>query len=123
MKVRTFSLCAILVLGLSFVTYPNYAATVKNGIKCATSGTKVKVGTKIYQCGKNPYVRPKSLTWTLRDCLEAKSLLREAKEQYEVGNNLAQFAGPEAETALKELQLSISNLESSMKNEICKKGL
>lgn len=91
-------------------------------MKCSKVNSTTKVGSKIYRCGKNPYFKPKSLTWTLRGCFTAKSLLREARSQYEDWKDLAKIAGPDGEKTLTELQTSISELEITMKEQVCKKG-
>ena len=108
----------------SFTTFalPVSFGSVSNGAKCTKSGTKTSVGKKTYICGKNPYFKPSKLTWTLRECLNANRLLREAKEQYEVGQSISKLAGPEAMDILSELQNSISELEKTMKEDVCKRG-
>ena len=98
------------------------ALTIKNGVKCSKINAKVSIGNKIYQCGKNPYFKPNSLTWTLRDCFRANTLLRDARSQYEDWKDLAKLAGAEGEKTLQDLQTSITELETMMKNEVCKKG-
>ncbi len=98
------------------------AATVRNGVKCTKAGATTKVGTKVYRCGKNPYFRPASLTWTLRGCFTANALLKDARSQYEDWKDLAKLAGAEGEKTLQDLQTSITELETMMKNEVCKKG-
>ena len=110
------------ILGAFMVTVPAQAATVKNGVKCAKAGITTKVGTKVYRCGKNPYVKPASLTWTLRGCFTANALLKDARSQYEDWKDLAKLAGAEGEKTLQDLQTSITELETMMQNEVCKKG-
>ncbi len=110
------------ILGASMVTVPAQAATIKNGVKCTKAGATTKVGTKVYRCGKNPYFKPASLTWTLRGCFTANALLKEARSQYEDWKDLAKLAGAEGEKTLQDLQTSITELETMMKNEVCKKG-
>ena len=113
-----FGLCA-LILSSGF---PVHGKTFKNGVKCTKAGTTTKVGTKVYRCGKNPYFKPASLTWTLRGCFTANALLKEARLQYEDWEDLAKLAGAEGEKTLNDLQVSIAELENTMKNEVCKKG-
>ncbi len=110
------------ILGASMVTVPAQAATVKNGVKCTKAGATTKVGTKVYRCGKNPYFKPASLTWTLRGCFTANALLKDARSQYEDWKDLAKLAGAEGEKTLQDLQTSITELETMMQNEVCKKG-
>lgn len=98
------------------------AVTVKNGVKCSKLNLTTKVGTKVYRCGKNPYFKPTSLTWTLRSCFTANALLKDARSQYEDWKDLAKLAGAEGEKTLQDLQTSITELETMMKNEVCKKG-
>ena len=86
------------------------------------AGATTKVGTKVYRCGKNPYFKPASLTWTLRGCFTANALLKDARSQYEDWKDLAKLAGAEGEKTLNDLQASITELENTMKNEVCKKG-
>lgn len=107
---------------LSFNLIPAYSLSVRNGINCTKVGATTKVGSKIYQCGKNPYFRPKTLTWTLRGCMTANALLKDARSQYEDWKDLAKLAGADGEKTLQDLQTSISELETMMKNEVCKKG-
>jgi hypothetical protein len=116
----TFVLTAFICSSVSIV--PSQSATIKNGVKCSKVNSTTKVGSKIYRCGKNPYFKPKSLTWTLRGCFTAQSLLREARSQYEDWKDLAKIAGPDGEKTLTELQTSISELEITMKEQVCKKG-
>ena len=110
-----------LISSFLFPTTSN-SATIKNGVKCTKAGVNSKVGTKVYRCGKNPYFKPASLTWTLKSCFTANALLKEARSQYEDWKDLAKLAGAEGEKTLNELQASITDLENTMKNEVCKKG-
>jgi hypothetical protein len=101
---------------------PANASTIKNGSRCLKANSTIKVGSKVYRCGKNPIVRPGALTWTLRGCFTANALLKEARLQYEDWKDLAKIAGADGEKTLQELQTSIIELENIMKNEVCKKG-
>ena len=122
MKKRLMAILAGAVLGASMMSAPAMAVTVKNGVKCIKAGATTKVGSKVYRCGKNPYFKPTSLTWTLRGCFTANALLKDARSQYEDWKDLAKLAGAEGEKTLNELQASITELENMMKNEVCKKG-
>ena len=122
MNKRFIAIFAGAVLGASMMSAPATAVTVKNGVKCTKAGATTKVGTKVYRCGKNPYFKPTSLTWTLRGCFTANALLKDARSQYEDWKDLAKLAGAEGEKTLNELQASITELENTMKNEVCKKG-
>ena len=110
------------ILGASMMVVPSQAATVKNGVACSKSNATTKVGSKVYRCGKNPYVKPTRLTWTLRGCFTANALLKDARSQYEDWKDLAMLAGADGEKTLMELQTSITELENTMKNEVCKRG-
>lgn len=98
------------------------AAKIANGISCVKAKATAKVGGKTYVCAKNPYLKPTKLTWTLRQCLTANTLRQDALEQYETWKDLAKLAGPEGDSVLADLQKSITELENTMKNEVCKKG-
>jgi hypothetical protein len=120
---RTFiavSLGALLSIGM-YAT-PANAATIKNGVVCAKKDANAKVGTKTYRCAKNPYVKPTQNTWTLRGCLTALAMWKDAKQQYEDWVDLAKLAGAEGEKTMQDLQTSITELEDTMKNVACKRG-
>ena len=119
---KYFSLFITLIIGFSLVVAPVNAVTIKNGVKCTNANASTKVGSKVYRCGKNPYFKPTSLTWTLRGCFTANALLKEARQQYEDWKDLAKLAGAEGEKTMNDLQASITELENTMKNEVCKKG-
>jgi uncharacterized protein with LGFP repeats len=95
-------------------------AEIKNGTSCSKANSVVKIGKKSYRCAKNPYVKPKKLTWTLTTCLTSYRLWKDAKSEYENWEDLAKLAGPEGQKTLDELQASIKSLEDSMINEACK---
>ncbi len=101
---------------------PSNAATVKNGVNCSKAGATTKVGTKVYRCAKNPYVKPSRNTWTLRGCLTAYAMWKDAKEQYADWVDLAKLAGAEGQKTMDELQASITDLEATMKEVACKRG-
>ena len=123
MKSRLLSAKIVFVLGLTVASAsPVIAVTVKNGVKCTKANATTKVGTKVYRCGKNPYFKPTSLTWTLRGCFTANTLLKDARQQYEDWKDLAKLAGAEGEKTMNDLQASITELENTMKNEVCKRG-
>ena len=122
MKRKVFAVVAGSILGASMMVVPSQAATVKNGVACSKANATTKVGSKVYRCGKNPYVKPTKLTWTLRGCFTANALLKDARSQYEDWKDLAKLAGADGEKTLMELQTSITELENTMKNEVCKRG-
>jgi hypothetical protein len=110
------------LLGLNLAAAPANAATVKNGVNCAKAGATTKVGTKTYRCAKNPYVKATRNTWTLRGCLTAYAMWKDAKEQYSDWIDLAKLAGAEGQKTMDELQASITDLEATMKDVACKRG-
>ena len=122
MKRKVFAVVAGSILGASLMVVPSQAAKVKNGVACSKANATTKVGSKVYRCGKNPYVKPTKLTWTLRGCFTANALLKDARSQYEDWKDLAKLAGADGEKTLMELQTSITELENTMKNEVCKRG-
>ena len=122
MKRKVFAVVAGSILGASMMVMPSQASTVKNGVACSKANATTKVGSKVYRCGKNPYVKPTQLTWTLRGCFTANALLKDARSQYEDWKDLAKLAGADGEKTLMELQTSITELENTMKNEVCKRG-
>lgn len=97
------------------------AASMKNGVACKKDGQKGKTGSKRYVCGKNPYVSPTKLTWTLDKCFEANDLFIEAKDQYGIFKDILS-ASPEGQAELVNLQKSSDSLEALMKSQVCKKG-
>jgi hypothetical protein len=114
------SLGVLIGSGLQIV--PASALTIKNGVNCSKVGATTKVGSKTYRCAKNPYVKPSQNTWTLRGCLTALAMWKDAKEQYADWVDLAKLAGAEGQKTMDELQASITSLEDTMKNVACKRG-
>ena len=119
-SIATISLGVLLAAG--FYALPASAASVKNGVNCAKAGASAKVGSKTYRCAKNPYVKPERNTWTLRGCLTAYAMWKDAKEQYADWVDLAKIAGPDGQKTMDELQASIIDLEETMRNVACKRG-
>lgn len=120
-RISKIVLLSILIFTIA-QSSPSHAATIKNGVKCSKANSTIKVGSKVYRCGKNPILKPTTLTWTLKGCFTANRFLKDAKSQYEEFKDLAKIAGAEGEKALLELQTSITDLENLMKDEVCKKG-
>ena len=110
------------LLAAGMYATPGNAATIKNGVNCSKAGATTKVGTKTYRCAKNPYVKPTRTTWTLRGCLTAYAMWKDAKEQYADWIDLAKLAGAEGQKTMDELQASITDLEATMKDIACKRG-
>jgi len=71
-----------LFLATSAVT-PASAATIKTGSACSKAGQSVKVGSKTYICGKNPYVTPTRNTYMLKACRDTNALYRTVKSAYD----------------------------------------
>lgn len=121
MRAKLFSVATVGILAAALLGAPANAA-ISNGVKCTKAGATTKVGTKVYRCAKNPYFKPTKRTWTLKACLTAYALWKDATSQYEDFKDLAKLAGAEGEATLQELQSSILSLEDTMKNEACIKG-
>jgi hypothetical protein len=71
-----------LFLATSVIT-PASAATVKTGTACKKVGQTVKVGSKIYVCGKNPIVTPTKNTYMLKTCRDTNAIYRTVKSTYD----------------------------------------
>ena len=121
-KAKILAAAFVITLPITFSISPVNAASIKNGVACSKANATTKVGTKSYKCAKNPYVTPTKRTWTLTGCLSAYALWKNAKEEYDNWKDLAKLAGPEGEKTLTELQASITDLETTMKTQACKKG-
>jgi hypothetical protein len=121
MKGKVLGLIGILLIS-SALGGPANSSAVRNGLNCANAGSSVKVGAKIYRCAKNPYVKPSRNTWTLRGCLTAYAMWKDAKQQYEDLIDIAKLAGTDGQKSLEALQASITDLESTMKDVACKRG-
>jgi hypothetical protein len=135
-KVKASVLAATFGLFLattSFATSAN-AAKVKNGVTCKKSGLKTKVGSKNYVCGKNPYITPTKLTWMLSTCRQAQSLLVQLKDAeelmltqasiygYKTLTELGTALGGQEQKDIDDLAKGITDAESAMKNNLCKRG-
>lgn len=117
----TLGFAATLLLSITTVIASAEAATVKNGVACKKSGQKTKAGSKIYVCGKNPYITPTRLTWMLTSCPEAYELFLEAKDQYGIFKDILS-ASSEGLAELENLQKSMDSLDVLMKGKVCRKG-
>jgi len=122
MKLKFVFLLSSLLFLFSFAVPIANSAQIKNGVSCSTLGAKTSIGSKMYVCAKNPYVKPSMKTWTLKKCTNAYKMWKGARKQYEDWEDIAKLAGPEGEKTLQDLQTSIMELETIMKNEVCKKG-
>ncbi len=122
-RVRASVLAAafgLLLTTTSFATSAN-AVTIKNGVTCKKDGLKGKAGSKLYVCGKNPYVTPTRLTWMLTSCPQAYDLYIEAKDQYGIFKDILS-SSPEGLVELANLQKSMDSLNVLMKTKVCKRG-
>ena len=115
----------VMSMALSLLVLPSTSHSsqkISNGVSCLKSKSTTKVGSKVYVCAKNPFLKTSKLTWTLRSCLRAENLRSDAIQQYESWKDLAKLAGAEGDAVLADLQKSITDLENTMKNEVCKRG-
>jgi hypothetical protein len=71
-----------LFLAASVIT-PASAATIKTGSACKKVGQTVKVGKKVYVCGKNPVVTPAKNTYMLKTCRDTNAIYRTVKSTYD----------------------------------------
>jgi hypothetical protein len=113
-------------LGLVLTTFSHItsaeAATIKNGVACKKSGQTTKSGSKTYVCGSNPYITPSKRTWMLRECPQTFELYTDSKDQYEIFKDILSSAGEEGKLEAGKLLKGISDLETLMKTQVCKKG-
>ena len=110
-----------LFLATSVVT-PASAATIKTGTSCKKAGQSVKVGSKTYVCGKNPFVTPTKNSYMLKACRDGYRVYLQAKEGYDSYKDLAPLAGPEAVAQLDELKVSLESIYSTLQTKACKRG-
>ena len=97
-------------------------AAISGGASCLKPGSTTKVGTKSYQCAKNPYLKSTKASWTLKSCFTAYAMWADANQQYSDWKDIATASGPEGVKTLADLQTSIAGLEQTMKTQVCKKG-
>ena len=71
-----------LFLATSVIT-PASAATIKTGTACKKAGQTVKVGSKTYVCGKNPFLTPTKNTYMLKACRDTNALYVTVKSAYD----------------------------------------
>ena len=62
------------------VVSPASAATTKTGTACKKAGQTVKVGKKVYVCGKNPFVSPTKNTFMLKACYDGYDVYLQAQD-------------------------------------------
>jgi hypothetical protein len=129
MSIRSIKLKAVVVgvvcVLYTFLTSPSVqaeASTIKNGVSCKKLNQSIKVGSKRYTCGKNPYVSPSKLTWMLRECPQTYELYIESKDQYEIFKDILNSSGAEGKVEAEKLIKGIGDLEVLMKTQVCKRG-
>ena len=104
------------------VVSPASAATTKTGTACKKAGQTVKVGKKVYVCGKNPFVTPTKNTFMLKACYDGYDVYLQAKDGYDSYKDLAPLIGAEGQAQLDELKKSMDSIYSTLKTKACKKG-
>jgi hypothetical protein len=121
MKKIVNSSIIVLLSGFIFIG-PAQGATIKNGVNCSKPNATLKVGSKTYRCAVNPFVKPERRTWTLSTCLAMNRLWKESKQDLEDFKLILKSPDTQTQATLNELQETITSLESSMRNEACKRG-
>jgi hypothetical protein len=121
-----------LFLAASVIT-PASAATIKTGSACKKVGQTVKVGKKVYVCGKNPVVTPAKNTYMLKTCRDTNSIYRTVKSTYddmlEQANifgyatltDLGNFLGGQEKKELDTLEKTIVDTQVLLK-KLCRRG-
>lgn len=114
----SFSTLAFILVGST----GSFAIKIQNGVNCVKPNTTVKIGEKVYRCTKNPIVKPNRNTWTLATCITTHRLWRNSKQELADWQNILRNPDEKTNAALKDLEGLISELESTMKNDVCRKG-
>ena len=121
-----------LFLAASVIT-PASAATIKTGSACKKVGQTVKVGSKTYVCGKNPFVTPAKKTYMLKTCRDTNAIYRTVKSTYddmlEQANifgyatltDLGNFLGGQEKKELDTLEKTIVDTQVLLK-KLCRRG-
>ena len=104
------------------VVSPASAATTKTGTACTKAGKTVKVGSKTYVCGKNPFVTPTKNTYMLKACYDGYDVYLQAQDGYDSYKDLAPMIGAEGQAQLDELKKSMDSIYSTLQTKACKKG-
>ena len=115
-----------LFLATSIVT-PASAATIKTGTACKKAGQTVKVGSKTYVCGKNPFLSPTKNTWALKQCLEGYESYIYIKEDLipQAEDMLSLLSGADKITQQAQIdKFTADNVPvlAALKSKWCKKG-
>ena len=117
-------------LGLFLATSviaPASAATTKTGTACTKEGKTLKVGSKTYLCGKNPFVTPTKKTWALKTCLEGYDSYMSIKDDLipQAVDMLGLLSGADKITQQAEIDKMTSDnvlVLGALKTKWCKKG-
>ena len=112
-------------LGLFLATTvisPASAATTKTGTSCTKAGKTLKVGKKVYVCGKNPFVSPTKNTYMLKACYDAYDVYLQARSEYDSYKDLGPLVGAEGMAQIDELKKSVDSIYETLKTKACKKG-
>ena len=104
------------------VVSPASAATTKTGTSCTKAGKTLKVGKKVYVCGKNPFVTPTKNTYMLKACLDGYDIYLQAKDGYESYKDLGPLVGAEGMAQIEELKTSMNSVYATLQDQACKKG-
>jgi hypothetical protein len=109
------------------VVSPASAATVKTGTACTKEGKTLKVGKKVYLCGKNPFVSPTKKTWALTTCLEGYDSYMSIKDDLipQAMDMLGLLGGDDKITQQVEIDKMTSDnvlVLAALKAKWCKKG-
>ena len=104
------------------VVAPASAATIKTGTSCKKAGQTVKVGKKVYVCGKNPFITPTKNTYMLKACYDGYDVYLQARDGYDSYKDLAPLIGAEGQAQLDELKKSMDSIYSTLKTKACKRG-
>ena len=102
------------------------ANAVVNGQSCSKAGQKMTTKGKKYTCAKNAYVTPTRLTWTSASCITTQREFLEYKSQEEdmrgMAVGLVGASLDEANKLITEVADLNKQIETRLKNVICKKG-
>ena len=109
------------------VVSPASAATTKTGTACTKEGKTLKVGKKVYLCGKNPFVTPTKNTWALKTCLEGYDSYMSIKDDLipQAMDMLGLLSGADKITQQVEIDTMTSDnvlVLDALKTKWCKKG-
>lgn len=109
------------------VVSPASAATTKTGTACTKEGKTLKVGKKVYLCGKNPFVSPTKKTWALTTCFEGYDSYMSIKDDLipQAMDMLGLLGGADKITQQAEIDKMTSDnalVLNALKTKWCKKG-